>query len=54
MNSPEHRANILDPSVRFVGVWSKRGGHRRFNTIDFVGSQSTSYNTAYGAERQGC
>lgn len=54
MNSPEHRANILDPSVRFIGTWTKVGGNRRYNTIDFVGSTSTSYNTSYGVMRTTC
>ncbi len=54
MNSPEHRANILDSSVRYIGSWTKVGGHKRYNTIDFVGNRSTSYNTAYGAMRVGC
>jgi len=54
MNSPEHRANILDSSVRYIGSWTKIGGHKRYNTIDFVGNRSTSYNTAYGAMRVGC
>ena len=54
MKSPEHRANILDPSARFVGIWSKRSGHWRYNTIDFVGSNSGAYNTSYGAPRRTC
>jgi uncharacterized protein YkwD len=54
MNSPEHRANILDPSARFIGSWTKIGGHKRYNTIDFVGSRTTSYNTSYGSMRTSC
>jgi uncharacterized protein YkwD len=54
MNSPEHRANILDPSVRFIGSWTKIGGHKRYNTIDFVGSTTSSYNTSYGSMRTTC
>src|SRR3954466_5799919 len=54
MNSPEHRANILDPSSRFIGVWTKKGAGKRWNTIDFVGSRSTSYNTDYGIARSSC
>lgn len=54
MNSPEHRANILDPSFRYIGVFSKKGGHKRWNTIDFVGSRSTSYNFDYGTTRATC
>ena len=54
MNSPEHRANILDSSARYIGSWTKVGGSKRFNTIDFVGSTSTSYNTSYGGMRTSC
>jgi uncharacterized protein YkwD len=54
MNSPEHRANILDSSVRYIGSWSKVGGHKRYNTIDFVGNTTTAYSTAYGAMRTTC
>jgi uncharacterized protein YkwD len=54
MNSPEHRANILDSSARYIGSWTKVGGHKRFNTIDFVGSTSGSYNTSYGGMRTSC
>jgi uncharacterized protein YkwD len=54
MNSPEHRANILDSSVRYIGSWTKIGGHKRFNTIDFVGNSSTSYSTSYGSMRTSC
>ncbi len=54
MRSPEHRANILDRSVRFVGIWSKRAGGLRFNTIDFVGDRSSAYNDGYGYERTTC
>jgi uncharacterized protein YkwD len=54
MNSPEHRANILDRSYRYVGIWSKRSGARRWNTLDFVGSTVASYNYAYGPTRRTC
>jgi uncharacterized protein YkwD len=54
MNSPVHRSNILDPSNRFVGLWSKKGGHYRYNTIDFVGSTSAAYDTDYGTARKTC
>ena len=54
MNSPAHRANILDRSFRYVGVWTKRSGGRRWNTIDFVGSALSSYNYAYGGTRTTC
>jgi uncharacterized protein YkwD len=53
MRSPEHRRNILDSSVRYIGSWSKVGGHKRFNTIDFVGN-SAAYSTSYGTMRTSC
>jgi uncharacterized protein YkwD len=54
MNSPEHRANILDPAAKFVGTWTKHGGHRLYNTIDFVGSHVTSYSYSYGGMQTSC
>lgn len=54
MNSPEHRANILDPQYRYVGIWSSRRGATRWNTIDFVGQWASSYDAAYGPTRQTC
>lgn len=54
MHSPEHRANILDPSVKFVGVWTKKADGTRYNTIDFVGSRLSSYDNDYGAPRRTC
>jgi uncharacterized protein YkwD len=54
MNSPEHRANILDSHARFIGSWTKVGGNKRYNTIDFVGSTTTSYNYKYGGMRTSC
>jgi len=54
MNSPEHRANILDRTFRYVGVWTKSSAGRRWNTIDFVGSAASSYNYAYGGTRRTC
>jgi len=54
MKSPEHRANILDPSARYVGIWSKKSGHWRYNTIDFVGAGSYAYSDSYGAPRKTC
>lgn len=54
MHSPEHRANILYPAARFVGIWSKRSNGFRFNTIDFVGSTTRSYSNTYGATRTSC
>ena len=54
MNSPLHRANILNRSYRYVGIWSKRSNGRRWNTIDFVGSTVSSYNYGYGITRRTC
>ena len=54
MASPMHRANILDRSYRYLGIWSKSSGGRRWNTLDFVGSTSSSYSYAYGATRRTC
>jgi uncharacterized protein YkwD len=54
MSSPEHRSNILDPSARFVGVWSKRAGGSRYNTIDFVGSTTQAYSNTYGGTKATC
>jgi hypothetical protein len=40
MNSPEHRANILDPSVRYIGIGvidgTVDGSPTMFDTMDFV------------------
>ena len=54
MHSPEHRANILDPAARYVGIWTKSNNGFRYNTIDFVGSRTTSYTATYGAMRAYC
>lgn len=54
MNSPAHRANILDRSYKYVGIWTKQASGLRFNTVDFVGSTSTSYNFGYGSTRRTC
>jgi uncharacterized protein YkwD len=54
MHDPSHRANILDPGFRYVGIWSKRHDGRRWNTIDFVGSPVSSYNTSYGSTKATC
>jgi uncharacterized protein YkwD len=54
MNSPGHRANILDRTFRYVGVWTKASSGRRWNTIDFVGSSANSYSYAYGGTRRTC
>jgi uncharacterized protein YkwD len=54
MHDPSHRANILDKSIRYVGLWSKRHNGKRYNTIDFVGSPVSSYNYGYGAASVTC
>ena len=54
MDSPGHRANILDRSFRYVGLWSKRGGGLRWSTVDFVGKPVSSYNYGYGSTRRTC
>jgi uncharacterized protein YkwD len=35
--SPVHRANILDPTVHWIGVANAMGGGAIWNTVDFVG-----------------
>jgi uncharacterized protein YkwD len=54
MQSPDHRANILDAAYRYVGVWTKKGGGFRWNTVDFVGKSSSSYNYGYGGMKKTC
>ncbi|HET6817596.1 MAG TPA: CAP domain-containing protein [Mycobacteriales bacterium] len=54
MRDPAHRANILDRAYRYVGVWSKRGSGRRWNTTDFVGTPVDSYLFSYGATQVTC
>jgi uncharacterized protein YkwD len=52
MHSAPHRANILDPDFRYLGVWTRAGRVSRWNTLDFVGRSSSSYNYGYGAMRR--
>jgi len=54
MNSAPHRANILDPSFKYIGIFTKRTVVFRWNTLDFVGRTSSSYNYGYGATRKTC
>jgi uncharacterized protein YkwD len=54
MASPMHRANILDRTYRYLGIWTKTSGSHRWNTLDFVGSTASSYNYGYGATRIHC
>ena len=54
MNSAPHRANILDPDFKYLGIWTKGGGGYRWNTLDFVGRLATSYNVSYGPTRRTC
>lgn len=52
MNSPGHRANILDPTVHYLGVGVverlQDGMLYAWNTLDFV----DAYSSAYGPTRQ--
>jgi uncharacterized protein YkwD len=46
MHSPEHRANILNPKLRYVGVGSwQRGDGSVYDTIDFTNGGSPKYVT---------
>jgi uncharacterized protein YkwD len=54
MASPEHRANILDPDYKYIGIYTKRTSAFRWNTLDFVGRTSSAYNYSYGATRKSC
>ncbi|HVU74118.1 MAG TPA: CAP domain-containing protein [Mycobacteriales bacterium] len=52
MNSPHHRANILDPAMRYIGIGAVSVntpdyGPMTFNTMDFT----NSYNPKYGADK---
>lgn len=47
MASPEHRANILDRSARFVGIGTVERDSLAWNTIDFT----NAYTNAYGFTR---
>jgi hypothetical protein len=43
MNSPGHRANILDPKVRYLGVGVVERAGYAWNTLDFVDAYTSSY-----------
>jgi uncharacterized protein YkwD len=43
MNSPPHRANILDGSQRFIGVGVVERNGTAWNTVDFTNSYSSKY-----------
>jgi uncharacterized protein YkwD len=47
MNSPEHRANILDRGARYLGVGTVERNGIAWNTLDFV----NAYSNAYGLTR---
>jgi uncharacterized protein YkwD len=48
MQSPPHRANIMDASFRYVGVgWVESAGGQGYTTLIF----SSSYSGAYGDTR---
>src|SRR4051794_21028740 len=50
MNSPEHRSNILDRDVRYLGIAVVYTGQYAWNTMDFVDSYGSSA-TAHTATR---
>ena len=54
MRSPVHRANILNRSFRYVGVWTRQSSGLRWNTTDFVGAPVSSYRYSYGGMRVAC
>ena len=54
MASPPHRANILDPDYKYIGIYTKRTSSFRWNTLDFVGRTTSSYNYSYGVARKSC
>jgi uncharacterized protein YkwD len=43
MNSAPHRANILDPGARYVGVGVVQHGTAAWNTLDFTNAYSSTY-----------
>lgn len=43
MNSAPHRANILDPGARYVGVGVVQHGSMAWNTLDFTDAYSSTY-----------
>jgi hypothetical protein len=43
MNSPPHRANILDRSTRYLGVGTVERSGIAWNTLDFVNAYSSRY-----------
>ena len=48
MDSPPHRANILDRAARYVGVGTVERDGVAWNTLDFT----NAYNNAYGLPRE--
>jgi len=46
MNSPEHRANILDSHMRYVGVGVVFTGSLAWNTLDFVDQYNSTSSTS--------
>jgi uncharacterized protein YkwD len=43
MQSPEHRANILDPAARYLGDGTVERDGVAYNTLDFTNAYSSSY-----------
>ena len=48
MDSPPHRANILDPSARYLGVGTVERDGIAWNTLDFT----NAYDNGYGLTRE--
>jgi uncharacterized protein YkwD len=48
MDSPPHRANILDPAAHYLGVGTVERNGVAWNTLDFT----NAYNNAYGLPRE--
>src|SRR4051794_15809874 len=46
MNSPEHRSNILDSHMRYVGVGVAFTGSLAWNTLDFVDQYNSTSSTS--------
>src|SRR4051794_3113854 len=47
MDSPEHRANIMDPAARYIGVGTVERDGIAWNTLDFT----NAYTNGYGLTR---
>ena len=52
MNSPHHRANILDPAMRYIGIGALTvntpdNGPMTFDTMDFTNSYTSKYGASH-------